>query len=67
MGSIESLEHFGDRFLHLRYEFLDEDVDWQLLDEKFRFLVRMSKKYFESDSSCSGPDQKRFYNLEKEP
>ena len=47
----ESLQHFTNRFLHLCYEFLDEDVDWQFLDENFCFLVRMSTKYFEYDSS----------------
>lgn len=49
MESNESLKHFVDRFLHLCYEFSDEDVDWKLLDEKLHFLVRMSMKYFELD------------------
>lgn len=65
MESNESLEHFTNRFLHLCYEFPDEDVDWQFLDEKLCFLVRMSRKYFESNSSCS-LFQKELQHLEEE-
>jgi len=45
----ESLEQFYDKFLHIFYEFLDEDVDWKFLDETFQFLVSISRKYFEVD------------------
>lgn len=62
----ESLEHFIDQFLHICYQFPNEYVDWQFLDEKFNLLVSMSRKFFESHSSCSH-DQEYHQHLEEEP
>lgn len=39
----ESLENFADHFLHLCYQFLNEDVEWQFLDENFGLLFWMSR------------------------
>lgn len=49
--SNKCLEQFANQFLHLCYEFPDEYVDWESLDEKFWILVRISRNYFQSDSS----------------
>jgi len=45
----ESFEEFFDQCFDLCYEFMDEDVDWESLDDKFWYLVRISRKYFQSD------------------
>lgn len=51
MKSNESLEQFSNQFIQNFYEFLDDDVDWEYLDQKFWFLVRISRKYFQSNPS----------------
>lgn len=46
----ESLEYFLSWFLHLCYEFYEEDMDWDFMSEKFQCLVLVSLKQFVSDS-----------------
>lgn len=39
---------FVDLFIHLCYEFFEEDIDWDFMNEKFQHLVQISLKQFES-------------------
>lgn len=38
----ESIEKFSNWFLHLFYEFPEEDIDWDLFKQKFEHLVHVS-------------------------
>ena len=37
----ESIENFFDRFLHLCYESMGEDTNWDLFKKKFKHLVHI--------------------------
>lgn len=45
----ESIEDFSNRFLHLCYEFPEEDMDHYFLKQKFKHLVHISL-YSESNT-----------------
>lgn len=38
----ESLDNFHDCFIHLYFEFSKDVIDWNLMKEKFEFLVHIS-------------------------
>lgn len=42
MNPDESIEDFSNIFLHLCYEFLEGDMNWYLLKQKFENLVQIS-------------------------
>lgn len=42
MNPGESIEDLSNLFLHLCYEFPEEDVDWDFFKQKFQFLVHVS-------------------------
>lgn len=38
----EYTEYFHDHFIHLCYEFYEDDVNWNFMKEKFKFIVHIS-------------------------
>jgi len=38
----ELIEDFSNQFLHLFYEFLEEDMDWDFFKQKFENLIHIS-------------------------
>lgn len=46
----ESLKYFLDRFLQFCYEFYKEDMDWDFMNAKFQYLVRIYLESLESKS-----------------
>jgi len=49
----ESVEDFHDRFLHFCYEFLEDDIDWNFMKEKFQCIVQLSLNPPEPESLSS--------------
>ena len=45
----DSIEGFTNRFLHLCYEFFEEDTDWDLFKEEFQQLVQIYLKHYEHE------------------
>ena len=43
----ESVEDFTDKFLHLCYEFPEEDMDQDFCEKKFQDMVQISLNQFE--------------------
>lgn len=46
----ESIKDFSNIFLHMFYEFPEEDMDWDLFKEKFQRLVQISLEQSEFES-----------------
>lgn len=68
----ESLEYFHYHFLGFCYEFLEDDIDWDFMKEKFHYLVQIYLNPLESASLISLPsflghgalkDSKEEYNI----
>lgn len=40
--SNESIEYFHDHFIYLGYEFSKDEIDWNFVKQKFKYLVQIS-------------------------